>query len=72
VAAADCLSDRGDVRGGGAAAAADDVDQALGRELAQVMGGVPRFLVVTAERVGQARVREIGRASCRERVLAMV
>ena len=48
--------DRGDVIGRGAAAAADDVDKAGGREFADQAGHECRALVVLAEFVGQARI----------------
>ena len=51
------LGDRGDMRGRGAAAAAHDVDEAIGGELADELGHVVRALVVIAELVGQARIR---------------
>src|SRR5690606_30326472 len=52
--AVDRLGDGADVFGGGAAAAADDVDQARLGELAQHRGHLFRGLVVLAKRVGQA------------------
>ena len=52
----DRVRDRADVLGRGAAAAADDVDEAGVRELAEQAGHVFRALVVAAELVGQAGI----------------
>ena len=53
----DGLGDRPDVVGRGAAAAADDVDQAFARELLDLRRHELRALVVASERVRQAGVR---------------
>ena len=49
--------DRAMCSGRGAAAAADDVDEPAGRELAEQLAGGLRLLVVLAEGVRQAGVR---------------
>ena len=54
--ARDGVGDGGDVRGRGAAAAADQVDQARLGPLAQLRGGLLRRLVVAAELIGEPRV----------------
>ena len=52
--------DRGDVRGRGAAAAADGVDETAGGELAEDGGHLGGRLIVAAERIRQAGIRVAG------------
>ncbi len=58
--AVDDLRDRADVRGGGAAAAADEVDQARAGELLEHLRHLVGGLVVLPEGVGQAGVGVAG------------
>ena len=59
--AVDGGGDRADVLGRRAAAAADDVDEPVARELAEEAARVGGLLVVAAERVREARVRMAAR-----------